>query len=73
MKLRKLIAELETGGDYEQARQVRETYRGSKKRGAHLGIRELITELETGGEYEQAKKVREARRWTDYGGKLVNI
>jgi hypothetical protein len=73
MKLRELITELERGGDYEQARQVRETYRGSKKRVAHLGIRELITELETGGDYEQAKKVREARRWTNNGGKFANI
>jgi len=53
MKPRKLITELETGGDYEQARQIRETYRGSKKMVAHLVIRELITELETDREYEQ--------------------
>jgi hypothetical protein len=31
MKLRKLITELETGGEYEQAKQVRETYRGNKR------------------------------------------
>ena len=31
MKLRKLITELETGGEYEQAKQVRETCRGNKR------------------------------------------
>jgi hypothetical protein len=31
MKLSKLITELETGGEYEQAKQIRETCRGDKE------------------------------------------
>lgn len=31
MKLRQLVTELETGGEYEQAKQVRETCRGNKR------------------------------------------
>jgi hypothetical protein len=36
MKLRKLVTELETGGEYEQAKQIRETGRGNKRMGANL-------------------------------------
>jgi hypothetical protein len=36
MKLRKLITELETGGEYEQAKQIRETCRGNKRKVANL-------------------------------------
>ena len=35
MKLRKLITELETGGEYEQAKQIRETCRGNKRKVAN--------------------------------------
>jgi hypothetical protein len=36
MKLRKLVTELETGGEYEQAKQIRETCRGNKRMVANL-------------------------------------